>query len=86
MDGFLQRHGWFVNGLDASGDAWDSSTPTGFFRQHADADAHGPLDGKLTSSRFDLHHIVVLAATFECLDHVDRIKRLVQPTRCLGSR
>ena len=56
------------------------------FKQHADDNVHGLFTGqeKLTSSDFDLHHTVVLAATFECLVHVDCVERLHTAYRMLG--
>ena len=81
---FVQRHGWFVNGLDTAGDAWNSSSPTGIFKQHADDNVHGLFEEKLTSSGFDLHHTAVLAATFECLVHADCVERLHTAYRMLG--
>ena len=39
---FVQRRGWFVNGLNKAGDVWNSSSPIGTFKLNADADAHGP--------------------------------------------
>ena len=39
---FVQRRGWFVNGLNKAGDAWNSSSPIWIFKLNADADAHGP--------------------------------------------
>lgn len=81
---FVQRHGWFVNGLDPAGDAWNSSSPTEIFRQHAGEDVHNLFESKLSADGFDLHHVAVLAATFESLVHSDSVERLRGAYRVLG--
>jgi len=81
---FVQRHGWIVNGLDAAGDAWNSSSPTDIFKQHGGQQLHSFFQNKVDADGFDLHHIAVLAATFESLVHAENIERLRSAYRVLG--
>ena len=60
---FVQRHGWFVNGMVPAGDARNSSSPPGIFKQPSDEDVHGLFEKELTSSGLDFHHVGVLAET-----------------------
>ena len=60
---FVQRHGWFVNGMGPAGDAWNSSSPTGILSQPSDEDVQGLFEEKLTSSGLDFHYADVLAET-----------------------
>merc|ERR1719240_2272170 len=73
---FVQRHGWFVNGLEADGDAWNSSSPTDLIGTHVGQDAQGVFDKQLNTHGFDLHHAAVLAATLENFVHVESVERL----------
>jgi hypothetical protein len=80
---FVQRHGWFVNGLHAAGDAWNSSSPTAVFEQHA-KNHHSFFEEKLTREGFDLHHVAIFAAALEALVHGESEERLRAAYRLLG--
>jgi len=80
---FVQRHGWFVNGLENGGDTWNSSSPARVFREHAD-DIHEVFEEKLSSNGFTLHQVAVFAATLETFVHTDSIERLQTAYRVLG--
>merc|ERR1719230_2014928 len=69
---FVQRHGWFVNGLENAGETWNSSSPAQVFREHADG-VHDIFEDKLSSKGFTLHQIAVFAATLEALVHTDSV-------------
>jgi len=80
---FVQRHGWFVNGLDPAGNAWNSSSPAEILRTRQDG-VQDIFESRLTNGGFDLHHVAVLAATFESLVHQDSVERLRGAYRVLG--
>ena len=80
---FVERHGWFVNGLDPAGGAWNHSSSTVIFKQHANNAIHVLFEEKLTSGGFGFHHTAVLAATFESLVHADCVERLCTAYRML---
>jgi len=79
---FVQRHGWFVNGLDNDGGAWDSASPAEVFKGHAD-DHHELFNSKLDEG-FSLHQVAVFAATLETLVHSESQERLEAAYRVLG--
>jgi hypothetical protein len=80
---FVQRHGWFVIGLDNGGDAWNNSSPAAVFKDHA-SDHHDLFNGKLGTHGFSLHQVAVFAATLETLVHGESIERLNAAYRVLG--
>merc|ERR1719379_1150799 len=82
---FVQRHGWFILGLDAKGEAWNSSAPSQVFEtlnQHQHI--RSVFDDKLTGKGFDLHQVAVFAATLENLIHTESIERLQATYRLMG--
>merc|ERR1719284_1608296 len=81
---FVQRHGWFVNGLETNGDAWNSSSPTDMIGAHVGLDVQGVFDKQLDKEGFDLHHAAVLAATLENFVHVEAIERLQAAYKLAG--
>merc|ERR1719413_92191 len=81
---FVQRHGWFILGLDAKGEAWNSSSPSEVFETlNAHQHIRSIFDDKLIGSGFDLHHVAVFAATLENLIHAESIERLQASYRLL---
>jgi hypothetical protein len=72
---FVQRHGWFVEGLDTDGGSWNSSSPAAVFKDHA-ADHHDLFDDHLNDAGFNLHQVAVMAATLETLVHYENVERL----------
>eukprot|EP00929_Paragymnodinium_shiwhaense_P042963 TRINITY_DN2214_c1_g3_i1.p1 TRINITY_DN2214_c1_g3~~TRINITY_DN2214_c1_g3_i1.p1 ORF type:complete len:568 (-),score=157.82 TRINITY_DN2214_c1_g3_i1:103-1806(-) len=79
---FVQRHGWFVNGLDNAGGSWNSSSPAAVFQDHA-ADHHGVFEDKLHKG-FGVHQVAVFAAALEALVHSESLERLQAVYRVLG--
>jgi len=73
---FVQRHGWFVNGLNPASSAWNSSSPADIFGKYAGEDVHNVFNRKLSTAGFSLHQVAVFAATLEALVHTDSIERL----------
>jgi len=79
---FVQRHGWFVNGLDNGGGSWNSSSPAAVFEEHA-SDHHNLFNEKLDKHGFSLHQVAVFAATLETLVHTESMERLESAYRLL---
>jgi len=79
---FVQRHGWFVDGLDAGGDAWDSASPAAVFKDHSSD--HHSLFGDRLDHGFTLHQVAVFAATLETMVHGENIDRLGVTYRLQG--
>jgi hypothetical protein len=80
---FVQRHGWFVIGLDNGGDSWNSSSPAAVFQNHAE-EHHALFDSKLSKHGFALHQVAVFAAALETLVHGESLERLEAAYRVLG--
>jgi len=80
---FVQRHGWFVLGLDNAGESWNSSSPADVFQNHAD-EHHSIFNDRLSSHGFDLHQVAVFAAALETLVHGESLARLEAAYRVLG--
>jgi len=79
---FVDRHGWFVKGLDNAGEAWDSSSPAAMFKDHS-GDAHDFFNDRFGNHTFNLHHTAVLAATLETFVHAETLDRLHAAYRLL---
>jgi len=72
---FVDRHGWFVRGLDSGGEAWNSSSPAEVFKNY-DGQVHGFFEERLSSNGFSLDEVAVLAATLESFVHAETVERL----------
>jgi len=81
---FVDRHGWFVRGLESAGEAWNSSSPADVFKGHAGDEARDLFEARLGSHGFSLHHVAVLAATLESLVHAETVERLHDSYRLVG--
>lgn len=79
---FVQRHGWFVNGLDNGGGTWGSASPADVFKGHANE--HHELFSTNLAHGFSLHQVAVFAATLETLVHRESLERLEAAFRVLG--
>jgi len=80
---FVDRHGWYVLGFDAEGEAWNSSSPTAVLGAHAGAEAQEVFDEQL-SHGLSLHEVSLLAATLESFVHMETVQRLHDAYRVLG--
>merc|ERR1719456_2143922 len=73
---FVQRHGWFVKGLDAAGGHRNSTASVGLLKEQVPAYIQDLFEQRLGGRGFGLHELGVLAATIEHLVHSEAIKRL----------
>jgi len=73
---FVDRHGWFVRGLDGNGDAWNSSSVALVFKQHAGEDVHSVFEEHSQAGGFNLRDVAILAATLESFVHQESMERL----------
>jgi len=37
---FVEKHGWFVRGLDNAGKSWNASSPSALFKEHVGDEVH----------------------------------------------
>jgi len=73
---FVQRHGWYIKGLEPAGQHFNSSTPTGVLKEHVGSHVEELFESKLGGQGFNLHDTAVLAATLEHLIHNEAEGRL----------
>merc|ERR1719456_19070 len=73
---FVQRHGWFIKGLDAAGGHRNSTSSAGLLKEQVPAYIQDLFEQRLGGRGFGLHELAVLAATIEHLVHSEAIKRL----------
>merc|ERR1719428_2354470 len=73
---FVQRHGWFINGLHDRGEHRNSTSTAGILKEKVPAYVQDLFEKRLGDRGFGLHELGVLAATIEHLVHKEAIKRL----------
>jgi len=81
---FVQRHGWFVQGLESGGEAWNSSSPTDVVGAHLGDHVENIFEQRLYSHGFTLHQAAVLAATLESFVHMENVQRFEAAHALLG--
>lgn len=81
---FVQRHGWFVKGLHTEGGAWNSSSPSEFFRGHVPPNVQGLFERRLAGRGLSLHSAAVMAAMLEQLVYEEQRQRLVAVVEIFG--
>jgi len=75
---FVQRHGWYVKGLEPDGDSWNTTSPAGVLKDKVSSYVEELFEQRLGGRGFNLHDTAVLAATLEHLIHDDSKNRLVK--------
>merc|ERR1719436_1218045 len=82
---FVQRHAWFVRGLEPGGAAWNSSSPTAILGEQSGLPDHvqSLFEQRIGGRGFDLHELAVMAATLENLVHKEAMGRLDYTYRLL---
>merc|ERR1719284_1851183 len=73
---FVQRHGWSIKGLDPSGSAWNSSSPTGILKDQVPSYIQSLFEQRLGGRGLGLHELAVFGATIEHLVHNEAVGRL----------
>ncbi|CAK0811412.1 unnamed protein product [Prorocentrum cordatum] len=80
---FVQRHAWFVQGLDPVGESWNTSLSSVIMQDQLPAYVLSLFERRIGHSGFDLHELAVMAATFENLVHAEALGRLEHTYRAL---
>jgi len=73
---FLEKHGWFVKGLEPAGEAFNTSSPTHILKHRVPHHVQAIFENRLGAHGFGVHEIAVLAATLENLVHEEAVDRL----------
>jgi len=82
---FVQRHGWYINGLDPAGSLWNSSSPASVLKNQVPKYIQKYFEDKLGVHGFTLHDLAVFGATIEHLIHTEAVKHLGSAMRLHGS-
>jgi hypothetical protein len=75
---FVQRHGWYIKGLEPDGDSWNTTSPAGVLKDRVSSYVEELFEERLGGRGFNLHDTAVLAATLEHLIHDDSRGRLTK--------
>jgi len=81
---FVDRHGWFVQGIDTNGEAWNSSTPAEILGRQVGTEAREIFEERLRTRGLSLPEAAVLAATLEGLVRSEMLERLHAAYRLAG--
>lgn len=73
---FVQRHAWFVKGLDSNGDLGGNQTALEMLQDGVPDQIQRMFESRLGSHGLDSHEVAVMAATLENLAHTESMERL----------
>jgi len=75
---FVQRHGWYIKGLEPHAPQVNLTSPTGVLKEQVPAYVEELFEQRLGKQGFSLHDTAVLAATIEHLIHSEAEGRLLK--------
>merc|ERR1719512_176231 len=64
---FVQKHGWYMKGLDPAGGSWTSHTPSNIMKDRAPAYIHSFFEQRSHEHGLGLHELAVFAAVLSDL-------------------
>merc|ERR1719254_317818 len=64
---FVQKHGWYVKGLEPAGQSWNSSSPTSILKSRVPAFIESLFEERLHGEGMSIHEVAVFAATLSDL-------------------
>jgi len=73
---FVQRHGMYIKGLEASGMDWQNTSTSDILEEHVPLFVLSLFEDRLKGQGLGLHELTVLAATLEHLIHDEAVSRL----------
>jgi len=73
---FVQRNGWFVNGLGLAGGHRNSSSAVGILKERVPAYIQDIVEQRMSGHGLNLHELAVVASTIEHLVHSEAEGRL----------
>jgi len=66
---FVNKHGWYVKGLEPAGLSWNSSAPTSITKSRVPAYIQSLFESRLHGAGLGLHELAVFAATLSDFVH-----------------
>jgi len=73
---FVQRHGWYIKGLDNAGQSWNETSHANILKDQAADFVQSVFEHRLGDKGLSLHELAVLGATLEHLIHDESVERL----------
>jgi len=73
---FVQRHGWYIKGLDNAGQSWNESSHAEILKDQAADLVQSVFEHRLGDKGLNLHELAVLGSTLEHLIHDESDERL----------
>eukprot|EP00421_Protoceratium_reticulatum_P019528 CAMPEP_0168385872 /NCGR_PEP_ID=MMETSP0228-20121227/15139_1 /TAXON_ID=133427 /ORGANISM="Protoceratium reticulatum, Strain CCCM 535 (=CCMP 1889)" /LENGTH=607 /DNA_ID=CAMNT_0008399061 /DNA_START=88 /DNA_END=1912 /DNA_ORIENTATION=- len=73
---FVQRHGWYIKGLEPNGDTWSKNTSAVSLREWVPSYLQGLLEARLGERGINLGELAAFAATLEDLVRREAANRL----------
>jgi len=73
---FVQRHGWFVKGVEPDGEGWNSTSVGGFVEEGLPEHITKLFEEQLGNHGLSLRDIALLASTLESLVHQEAVSKL----------
>jgi len=73
---FVQRHGWYIKGLDNAGQSWNESSHAEILKDQAADLVQSVFEHRLGDKGLNLHELAVLGSTLEHLIHDESEERL----------
>jgi len=73
---FVQRHGWYIKGLDSAGQSWNETSHANILKDQAADFVQSVFEHRLGDKGLSLHELAVLGATLEHLIHDESVERL----------
>jgi len=82
---FVQRHAWFVKGLEPEGAAWNNSSPVDVLMelQGLPSRAQDVFELRLSSRGLDIHEVAAMSAVLENLVHKEAVAHLKHAYRLM---
>jgi len=81
---FVQKHGWYVAGLEPAGSAWNSSDPSAIMKGRSPSYIQSLFEQRMHGRGFGLHELAVFAATLSDLIHKEAVDSLASIYKSLG--
>merc|ERR1719422_1896228 len=75
---FVQKHGWYVKGLEPAGQGWNASAPTDIMKSRIPTYIQSLFEKRLHGQGMGLHDLAVFAATILDLVHSEGLTDVME--------
>jgi len=74
---FVHKHGWYVKGLEPSGQSWNTSAPTSIMKQRVPLYIQSLFEQHMQGKGMELHGLAVFAATLSDFVHNEALSDIM---------